>query len=120
MKVIYSDIKKIYNCLYHYLPSWPLILLKLTKFPVFENPKRGLQKQKKDFSKWSTQNSALSTKKYLNKVKNYKVNFQCFALCLSLRRSALLACEVYLTTGTTLFTFLFCFVPHAKDEKASF
>ena len=41
-------------------------------------------------------NSELSTKKKkkkkdLNKVTNYKVNFQCFALCLSLRKSALLA-----------------------------
>ena len=32
----------------------------------------------------------------------------------------LLPCEVFLTTSTTLFTFLLCFIPHAKDEKASF
>ena len=38
-------------------------------------------------------------------------------LIISLRRSALQACEVCLTISTTLFTFLFCFIPHAKEER---
>ena len=50
MKVIYSDIKKrIYNCFNNYFTSSPLILLKLTKSPAFENLKKGAAKTEKGF-----------------------------------------------------------------------
>ena len=48
MKVIYSDIKKEPKTVSTTnFTSCPLILLKLTKFLVFENPKKGAEKTEK-------------------------------------------------------------------------
>ena len=98
MKVIYSDIKKILNCFSNYFTSCSSILLKFTKFPAFENPKKGAARTEKVFvlivnSELSTKqqtNKQTNKQKDFNKVNNYKVNFHWFALCLMLRKSAML------------------------------